>query len=227
MRGSNTFVLLLLGCLSLAAQKTTYSELNDFNGIKVFDRIEVTLVKSDANRLEVTGEDKDNIEIVNKGGILKIRTHIKNFIDGNNAKAILYYKTPLTLIDVNESAKVISGETLKSDDLVVHAQEGGVADLTLDVKSISLKAISGGDITLAGTAGSQDVTVNAGGKVHCEKLDTRTSTVSVRAGGRADVKASDKVTAKVRAGGSIYIYGNPKEVVKDKVLGGKIEIVQK
>jgi len=31
--------------------------------------------------------------------------------------------------------------------------------------------------------------------------------------------------AKVRAGGSIYIYGNPKDLKRDKVFGGKIKVM--
>jgi len=67
--------------------------------------------------------------------------------------------------------------------------------------------------------------VNTGGKIYNKQLNTQQTTVVVNAGGRADVNASEKVDAKVRAGGSIYIYGNPKEIDKDKVFGGKIEVV--
>ena len=78
---------------------------------------------------------------------------------------------------------------------------------------------------MTGNAKVQEVMVNTGGKVYNKALDTGTTKVTVSAGGRADVKASERVEAKVRAGGSIYIYGNPKQIEKDKVFGGKIEVV--
>ena len=67
--------------------------------------------------------------------------------------------------------------------------------------------------------------VNTGGKIRNKELNTKETVVVVNAGGRADVKASDYVKAKVRAGGYIYIYGNPKQVDRDKVFGGKIAVV--
>jgi hypothetical protein len=45
----------------------------------------------------------------------------------------------------------------------------------------------------------------------------------VNAGGDASIHATDYVDAKVRAGGSILIYGKPKEINQKSVLGGIIK----
>ena len=89
----------------------------------------------------------------------------------------------------------------------------------------TVKSTSGSAVTLTGNVRFQKVVANAGGKVYNKDLNTTETNVEVNAGGRADIKASKKVDAKVRAGGSIYIYGNPKEVEKDKIFGGKIQIM--
>ncbi len=216
----------LLICAIAMGQKANTKELEKFTELKAYDRIIVTLVKSSENKLVITGDDKDEVEVDNDRGLLKIKMEFDNFLDGNEAKATLYYTETLTLIDANENAKIISEETLKGDRVEIKTQEGGKIDLKVDLENLYAKSISGGEVTLTGSAKQQEVMVNTGGKTYNKKLNTEETTVTVSAGGRADVKASNKVKAKVRAGGSIYIYGNPKEVDKDKVFGGKIEIVE-
>ena len=149
-----------------------------------------------------------------------------NFMDGDEALATLYYTEDLDLIDANENAKIKSEETLVNKERIeIKTQEGGIIDLKVDLEDVYAKSVTGGEITLTGNAKTQEVLINTGGKVYNKQLNTKETTVVVSAGGRADVKASEKVKAKVRAGGSIYIYGNPKEIDRDKVFGGKIEVV--
>jgi len=215
----------LLASLSVLAQKENIQELEKFTEVKAYDRIIVTLVKGSENKIVITGDDKDEVNISNKNGLLKIKMEFDNFMDGDEAKATLYYTEPLTLIDANENAKIRSDETVQGDRIEIKTQEGGKIDLKINLKDLYAKSISGGEVTLTGSANVQEVMVNTGGKIYNKKLNTEKTTVVVNAGGRADVKASEKVKAKVRAGGSIYIYGNPKDVDKDKVFGGKIEVV--
>lgn len=207
------------------AQKENTKKLDKFTMVKAYDRIVVTLVKSTENKLVISGDDKDEVSISNTDGILKIKMEFDNFMDGNEAKATLYFTEPLELIDANENAKIKSDETIKGDRVEIKAQEGGVIDLKVAIADLYTKSISGSEVTLTGNARLQEVMVNTGGKIYNKALNTEETTVVVNAGGRADVNASQKVNAKVRAGGYIYIYGNPKDVEKDKVFGGKIEIV--
>ena len=47
--------------------------------------------------------------------------------------------------------------------------------------------------------------------------------MSLRAAGVAHVNTTQKVIAKVRAGGDMYIYGNPEQIDESRVLGGRIK----
>ncbi|MAU71822.1 MAG: chaperonin [Pseudozobellia sp.] len=224
-----TFVLLIVATLcsaTLFSQKSNTKTLEKFTQLKAYDRIVVTLVKGSENKLVITGDDKDEVEISNKNGLLKIKMEFDNFMDGDEAKATLYHTEDLTLIDANENAKINSEDVITASERVeIKVQEGGKIDLKIDLQDLYTKSISGGEITLTGSSKLQEVMVNTGGKIYNKQLNTQQTTVVVNAGGRADVNASEKVDAKVRAGGSIYIYGNPKEIDKDKVFGGKIEVV--
>ncbi|QCW98771.1 DUF2807 domain-containing protein [Aggregatimonas sangjinii] len=208
------------------AQKATTKELEPFTMVKAYDRIVVKLVKGTENKLVITGDDQDEINISNKDGLLKIKMEFDNFMDGDEAQGTLYYSEPLTLIDANENAKIISDETIKGERVEIKAQEGGKINLKIALDDVYVKSISGSEIILNGSSATQEVMVNTGGRVENEKLNTEKTKVVVNAGGRANVKASDHVEAKVRAGGYIYIHGNPKDVERDKVFGGKIVIVE-
>lgn len=221
-------LIAILCCFSASiyAQRSNTKELEKFTEVKVYDRIIVTLVKSNENKLVITGDEKDEVEVDNDRGLLKIKMEFDNFLDGGEANATLYYTETLTLIDANENAKIRSDETVAGDRVEIKTQEGGKIDLKVALEDLYTKSISGGEVTLTGSAKKQEVMVNTGGKTYNKSLNTEETTVVVNAGGRADVKASEKVKVKVRAGGSVYVYGNPKQVDKDKIFGGKIEIVE-
>lgn len=225
MKNIIPFVVLIFSGTSWA-QKANTKTLNPFTELKAFDRIHVTLRKSDENKLVITGDDKDEVNVSNKNGLLKIKMEFDNFMDGDEANAILYYTDQLTLIDANENAKIYSDETLTGKHIEIKTQEGGEIELKIQAEGLFAKSVSGGEITLSGTTGQQEVSINTGGKVYNKALETTNTTVTVSAGGRAEVNATDKVAAKVKAGGSIYIYGNPKAVDSNKVFGGKIEIIE-
>lgn len=218
-------VMALSISVNVLAQRANTKKLEKFTEVKAYDRIVVDLVKSNENKLVITGDDQDEVDISNKNGLLKIKMEFDNFMDGGEAKATLYYTETLVLLDANENAKITSDETVTGNRVEIKTQEGGRIDLKIDVADLYTKSISGGEVSLTGQAKTQEVMVNTGGQVYNKALDTDETTVTVNAGGRADVKASEKVQAKVRAGGSIYIYGNPKDVERNKVFGGKIKIM--
>ncbi|MDX1314074.1 MAG: hypothetical protein R3356_01115 [Eudoraea sp.] len=56
---------LLLVAITGFSQRMIDKEVGDFNEIKVFDLIEVNLIKSDENRILIKGERVDEIKFVN------------------------------------------------------------------------------------------------------------------------------------------------------------------
>ncbi|MFH6997886.1 head GIN domain-containing protein [Flavobacterium sp. FlaQc-57] len=200
-------------------------ELGDFDTVKVYDKLSVKLVQSSENKVVIKGAREAEVEAVNKNGILKLRMPFPKLLSGNDLDITLYYKH-LELIDVNEGANVTSKEAIKATSFKVSAQEGATIDVNLNVDKLKVSSVSGGSITLAGKAENQVASLGAGGYLLASKLNTSQTTVSVSAGGKADVNASTLVDAKVSAGGSIYIYGKPKQINQKTVFGGKIEEVK-
>jgi hypothetical protein len=57
-----------------------------------------------------------------------------------------------------------------------------------------------------------------GGILKSKELHTSQTTINVSAGGNAEIYATTLVDAKVRAGGSIYIYGVQNKSIKKHCL---------
>ncbi len=212
-------LLVVLGTQFNYGQTTI--KIDDFSDVKVFDKLSVTLIPSNENKAVVTGISQSKVEFVNKDGLLKIRMPFTKMITGDEAKVTLYFKK-IQSIDANEGSSVICKETFKQTTFDLGAQEGASITVALDVEKATLKAYSGGNIKVTGKAVTQVISINSGGIVKASELDTSQTTVSVSAGGSADVKASTLVDAKVKAGGSITVYGKPKELRQETLLGGVI-----
>lgn len=218
--------LLLFISVQLFAQNPLEKNVGDFNTVKVYDLIKVNLIKSDINKVVITGDDVEDVEVINKDGKLKIRMHIDKIFDGKRTFVEVHY-TKLNVIDGNEGAQIIGNELIEQSSIQLRTQEGAHINVGLQVTNLDARAVTGGIITTKGTATVQDVVVNTGGIYNGKELITDTTKVSIKAGGEADVYATKHAEAKTRAGGDIYIYGDPDTIKDSRVFGGRIEKISK
>ncbi|EDP96821.1 head GIN domain-containing protein [Kordia algicida OT-1] len=217
-----TFVLCFIA-LTVSAQKAVEKQVGDFDEVKVFDLIEINLIKSNENKVVITGADTQDVEIINKKGKLKVRMKFERIFDGSETFVEVYYKS-ITTIDANEGAIIVANETMKQPYINLKAQEGGKIIVNLDVDNLDSRAVSGGIIDTSGKVKHQEVTLNTGGIYEGKKLITEQTKVKVSAGGEAYIYASVLADARVRAGGYIEIHGDPETIKKDKIFGGKIKV---
>ncbi len=199
----------------------TTIKLEDFDALKVFDQLNVNLVQSDENKVVVTGKNESSFEAVNKNGILKLRMEVTKMLSGADTKVTLYFKN-IKSIDANEGCIVSSKHIFNQTTIDLSSQEGAKIDIELDVENASIKIYSGGIISLWGKAVTQKTTINSGGIFYGKDLVTSQTTISLSTGGSADVNATTLVNAKVKAGGTISIYGKPKEIKQETFAGGTI-----
>lgn len=216
------FVLFLLITAVGFSQESIKKETGKFDMVKVFDGISAQLIPSDENKVIISGEDASEVSVVNNNGNLKIRMQLKKTFSGHKTFVEIHYNQKLSLIDVNENAFISSPETFKQIDLELRAQEGGEIDITVAVEKLKTRAITGGILDVKGSAKNQEIKINTGGQFEGRSLETEQTTVNVNAGGSAEVRASEYIEARVKAGGTIKIYGNPKVIDKQTFLGGKI-----
>ena len=219
----NTLLILSFFLVTLLnAQNPLDKKVGDFSEVKVYDRIEVNLIKSDDNKVVITGEDVEDVEIINKDGKLKIRMDIDKVFNGEKTFVEVHY-TILEIIDGNEGAFITSNELIEQDDISIKVQEGARVKVGLDVDKVEIRAVTGGVVETRGRANRQEITINTGGVYEGKSFETKNTTVSIKAAGEAEVNASDFVDANVRAGGDVFIYGNPNTVKENTLFGGRIE----
>lgn len=215
-------VVLFLISLQTFAQENIEKKLGEFNTLKVYDLINIEMVKSDENKAVIKGGDPYDVEIVNRNGKLKIRMDPEKMFDGANIYITLYYEN-IDVIDANEGSRVKFKNSIEQYEIDLKTQEGAQIDADLKVTYANLRAVTGGIINCTGTSKNQDISVYTGGEVDAERLISEFSEVSIQAGGEVSVNASERLEIKIKAGGDVYIYGNPKLVDENRVLGGRVK----
>jgi hypothetical protein len=210
------FVLL---CQLTNAQVTR--NLGDFDEVKVFDKINLKLIPASENKTIITGNRANEVEVVNKNGILKIRMPFPQLLSGDDIIVKLYFKK-IESISASEGSYVSSETDFKQTILNLNAKSGAEINIDINVDKVNVKANAGGIIELSGKALNQDVVITSGGILKAKDLHTSQTSISVSAGGTADIYATALVDVKVKAGGSVYIYGKPKQINKEVFIGGTI-----
>ena len=221
------FILMFLVHVASQSQSTVSQNLGDFTTLKVFNGIEVELIKSNEQKIEIRGKKSEKVTIKNVDKTLKLTLPFSLKPENNSADGEvivkLFYSSNIDVIDANEGA-TITGKDINQEKLVVNSQERALINLVVNTKYIEVKTSSGGIIKLSGTTKHQDVNLDLYGVYHGFNLKTEnTSTVKAGTGAKAEIFAGETLTAKVSFGGSIFYKGNP-ELIKDKkVIGGIIQ----
>jgi hypothetical protein len=196
--------------------------VGDFTKVTAFDQIDVYLEPSNENKVVIEGKDANEVELVNKNGELKIRMSLTKMLDGDDISVTVYFNE-LTAVEANEGSRIACGNLIKSNSFEIIAKEGSQIKLLLNVNRLTARTANGSTVSLEGNAKSQEVIVNSGGIYEAKNLKTSQTIITGNAGGEADVFATDFVDAKVRAGGTITIYGKPKQIDQKIIAGGSIE----
>ncbi len=217
-----TVVIALVIGFTINAQETLEKTVGEFTTVKVYDLINLKMIKSDENKVTVSGKNRKDVEVVNKNGKLKIRMNLEESYDGNDTVVILYYTT-VDVIDANEGAKVTLNEPIEQFEIDLKTQEG--AEITAELKTTysNSRAVTGGIINVTGSSKNQDISIYTGGVFNGKNFVTEQTEVSVNAAGEAYINATEYVDVRIKAGGDVFIYGNPKKTDESRVLGGRIK----
>ena len=203
------------------SQNSVTKKLGDFTKVTSFDQIDVLLVPSNENKIILSGEGANEVELVTKNDELKIRMPLTKLLKGESISATVYYKN-IDAVEANEGSRIASEATFNAINFDKIAKEGSEIKLKLDVERVSIKASDGSKIDVEGNATNQEVLVNTRGMYEAEKLRSKLVSITVNAGGEAAIFATDFVDAKERAGGNIEIFGKPKQINQKVIAGGTI-----
>ncbi|HEY0045250.1 MAG TPA: head GIN domain-containing protein [Flavobacterium sp.] len=217
------FLVVLLMIISQLSFAQVTKNIGDFNSVKVFDRIAVTLVRSTENKVEIRGKRSGEVELVNSNGDLKIRMKLDKLLQGEDIEVRVYYKD-LKSIDASEGSLVSAEGVISQDEIELNAKAGAEITLKLEVRDVEVRSVTGGIVNLTGRSDEMEVTLGTGGVINAKEFVTSKTEVAIRAGGQAEVYATDHIETDIKAGGDIVVYGNPKSVNEKSSLGGSVTI---
>ena len=213
-----TILLLTQGVFS---QNENNRKIGDFKTLKVYDLVNIELVRAEENYAEVTGEYPNNTVIKNKKGELKVRMGIEMRFRGANTKIKIFYNN-IDKIYVHEGAFVYSKDTITQADIYIKADEGARVVFNINTATLSTNTSSGATMDLQGTTEHHRAKVNTGGELKASKLETQDTEVFLTPGAVADVFAKNTIEANVRAGGTINVHSKTRKIVENILVGGTV-----
>jgi hypothetical protein len=223
----NLFIYILFISIITVGQTTINQNLGDFTTLKVYNGIEVELIKAAEQKLEITGNKSEMVKIKNVDNTLKLSLPFSLKPTNNAAEGEvlikLYYSKNINIIDGNQGATITSKD-FNQDNIELNAQERAFINITTKTNYLTVRATSGGIIKVSGTAKNQEVFVDLYGIYHGFNLSSLgNSTVKSGTGAKAEITAGASLNAKVSFGGAIFYKGNPAVVKDKKIIGGIIE----
>jgi hypothetical protein len=214
-----SFLLCSLCCF---AQDVIVENIKDFDELKVFNGLEVNLVKSNVQKLEIKGSKATQVAVKNKKGVLKIYMKLNSIFDTKSVKINLFYTGNIAELDANQGAVITSNQTFSQTQLDIDVQEGAHVRLDVNVDYLKIKAITGGNVYVSGQAKSQKVDISTGSNYNALDLKNKQTDITSGTGADAQIYVEDILDAKVKLGGMVTYLGNPKSVKTTKFLGGAI-----
>jgi hypothetical protein len=202
------FICALFVSIQIIAQSTITENIGDYTVLKVYNGIEVELIKGTEQRLEITGNKSEMVKIKNVDNTLKLSLPFSLKPLNNSAEGEvlikLYYSKNINIIDANEGATITSND-FNQDNIELNAQERAFINITTITNYLTVRASSGGIIKVSGTAKNQEVDADLYGIYHGFNL---------KVSGNSSVKAGTGAKAEVSAG--VFLKYK-------KVIGGIIE----
>lgn len=219
-----TVLLFFMCCCStiVLAQNSIEKTIGEFSTVKVYDLINLKMKQSNTNKVVISGANKEEVEILNKNGKLKIRMGVEDLFEGEDTIVVLYY-SKVDVIDANEGATVTVEEPIEQFEIDLKCQEGAEITATIKTNYANIRSVTGGIINVSGSSINQDISIYTGGIYNAKELITESTELSINAAGEAYIHATERVDVRIKAGGDVFIYGNPKTVDESRVFGGRIK----
>ena len=218
------FIIFLLGTVTFLGQSKIDRDLGDFSKVAVYDGINLELVKSEENKVEITGKNTNFAVVKNKNGDLKIRLNLERRFSGDKTKVTLFYKTLYNIIS-HEGSNVFSKDKIKQADLNFKASTGSTVNFIVALNTLNTTAATGSTVNLSGNAEYHDCSTSTGAEIDAEKLATTETYATSTTGGLIEVSATKELEANSKLGGIINVHYKTDKIVESISLGGVVNYI--
>ena len=203
----------------LSAQ--TERKIGDFQKLSVYDGINVELIKSETNRVEITGKNTAYIVVKNKNGDLKIRLSVERRFSGNRTKVSVFYKSLYSIIS-HEGANVFSKDTINQADLNLKANSGSRQNMIVKLNTLQATATAGAKINIKGLAKYQELSATTGAEIMASKVQNEEANVVSTTGALIDVSTTKDLKVNSKIGGIINVHTKTDKITEKISVGGAV-----
>ncbi|HMR20248.1 MAG TPA: DUF2807 domain-containing protein, partial [Sphingobacterium sp.] len=158
-----------------------------FTELEVTDKINVKLVASDSNYLEINGNLADKFELVQQDNSLRFKMALGYQLQGVDVYITLYHSSLAHIVARKGAVVYNENNTLSRDSLSLSAHEGAKIALRVQADRLGVFSGTGATVQLLGKARSQYANIALGGFYYAKELLSDHATVVVHAGGRGEV----------------------------------------
>jgi len=226
-------LILLSGAFTSFAQVSKKTiELPEFKGIYVNSGYSVYLKQSNKQEVivEALTEIQTATEIKVENGILMINLDRKpdqankslwakiDDIKLNPTMKIYVSAKDINTLQINGSGKIISENSLASDDLQLGITGSGAMDVDVKGKKLTTEISGSGSIALKGYATSNNIMLSGSGNLNAFNCELNYADVRIGGSGNAEINVSENLDATIMGSGSLKHKGNTKKVSR-KVYG--------
>ena len=191
----------------------TERKIGDFQKLSVYDGINVELIKSDTNRVEITGKNTAYIVVKNKNGDLKIRLSVEKRFSGNRTKVSVFYKNLYSIIS-HEGANVFSKDTIIQADLKLKANSGSRQNMIVKLNTLEATATAGAKINISGEVKYQNLSAATGSEILASKLANEEANVISTTGALIDVSSTKDLELNSKIGGIINVHTKTDKIIE-------------
>ena len=203
----------------LSAQ--TERKIGDFQKLSVYDGINVELIKSDTNRVEINGKNTAYIVVKNKNGDLKIRLSVERRFSGNRTKVSVFYKSLYSIIS-HEGANVFSKDTINQADLNLKANSGSRQNMIVKLNTLQATATAGAKINIKGLVKYQELSATTGAEIMVSKVENEEANVVSTTGALIDVSTTKDLNVNSKIGGIINVHTKTDKITEKISVGGAV-----
>ena len=203
----------------LSAQ--TERKIGDFQKLSVYDGINVELIKSETNRVEITGKNTAYIVVKNKNGDLKIRLSVERRFSGNRTKVSVFYKSLYSIIS-HEGANIFSKDTINQADLNLKANSGSRQNMIVKLNTLQATATAGAKINIKGLAKYQELSATTGAEIMVSKVENVEANVVSTTGALIDVSTTKDLKVNSKIGGIINVHTKTDKITEKISVGGAV-----
>jgi hypothetical protein len=214
------YVLALVVLPNLLSAQTE-RKIGDFQKLSVYDGINVELIKSDTNRVEINGKNTAYIVVKNKNGDLKIRLSVERRFSGNRTKVSVFYKNLYSVIS-HEGANVFSKDTINQADLNLKANSGSRQNMIVKLNTLQATATAGAKINIKGVAKYQELSATTGAEIMVSKVQNEEANVVSTTGALIDVSTIKDLKVNSKIGGIINVHTKTDKITEKISVGGAV-----